>query len=88
MWFKHLLPNPQKRRFSLPRKLAKPTEYLLTSVISATHQKEKQDGCGAMGTTATKIAAGFASLSLKTRIDSGARNTASTKMSAFTVIQK
>ena len=68
---------------SLP-KSAKPTMYLLTSAISATHQKGKQDGSGAMDTTATKIVAGFANHSWKIRIGFGAKSTASTRTNVST----
>ena len=71
---------------SLP-KSAKPTMYLLTSAISATHQKGKQDGSGAMDTTATKIVAGFANHSWKIRIGFGAKNIASMRTNVSTAIQ-
>ena len=71
---------------SLP-KSAKPTKYLLTYAISATHQKEKQDVYGVMGTTAMKIVAGFASHSWKTRIGFGAKSTISTRTNVSTAIR-
>jgi uncharacterized membrane protein YwaF len=67
---------------------AKLMEYLLTSVISVIHQKEKQDDCGVMDTTATKIVAGSASHSWRRRIGSTVRNIFSSKTNAFIVIQK